>query len=76
MDPPTTALPSSRRTSPFGYESHRERQRLTALTGFSLSIDKGEFVVLVGPSGCGKTTYINAHLGSDQTLGGLDQRQR
>ncbi|HSL26486.1 MAG TPA: ABC transporter ATP-binding protein, partial [Acidimicrobiia bacterium] len=29
----------------------------------SLSIDKGEFVVLVGPSGCGKTTYINAVAG-------------
>ena len=46
-----------------GYEMHRERQRLTALIGISLSVDRGEFVVLVGPSGCGKTTFINAIAG-------------
>lgn len=46
-----------------GYEMHRERQRLTALTGISLSVERGEFVVLVGPSGCGKTTFINAIAG-------------
>ncbi|MPZ51424.1 MAG: ATP-binding cassette domain-containing protein [Acidimicrobiia bacterium] len=43
-----------------GYELHRERQRLTALRDLSLTVDRGEFVVLVGPSGCGKTTFINA----------------
>jgi len=43
-----------------GYELHRERQRLTALRDISLTVDRGEFVVLVGPSGCGKTTFINA----------------
>jgi NitT/TauT family transport system ATP-binding protein len=43
-----------------GYELHRERQRLTALTDISLTINRGEFIVLVGPSGCGKTTFINA----------------
>lgn len=43
-----------------GYELHRERQRLTALTGIDLTIARGEFVVLVGPSGCGKTTFVNA----------------
>lgn len=43
-----------------GYELHRERQRLTALSDINLTINKGEFVVLVGPSGCGKTTFINA----------------
>ncbi|GIU93136.1 MAG: ABC transporter ATP-binding protein [Acidimicrobiia bacterium] len=46
-----------------GYELYRERQRLTALADITLSIDKGEFVVLVGPSGCGKTTFINAIAG-------------
>lgn len=31
---------------------------VTALTGVSLDINKGEFVSLVGPSGCGKTTLL------------------
>jgi len=46
-----------------GYEMHRERQRLTALAGINLTIERGEFVVLLGPSGCGKTTFINAVAG-------------
>jgi NitT/TauT family transport system ATP-binding protein len=43
-----------------GYKLHRERKQLTALRNINLSINRGEFVVLVGPSGCGKTTFINA----------------
>lgn len=43
-----------------GYKLHRERKMLTALRDISLTINKGEFVVLLGPSGCGKTTFINA----------------
>lgn len=31
---------------------------VTALTGVTLDIQKGEFVSLVGPSGCGKTTLL------------------
>ena len=37
-----------------------------ALTDVSISIDKGEFVVISGPSGSGKTTLLNI-------IGGLDQ---
>jgi NitT/TauT family transport system ATP-binding protein len=46
-----------------GYKLHRERKKLTALRDISLTVNRGEFVVLVGPSGCGKTTFINAIAG-------------
>lgn len=49
---------------------HREyrvsRDAVVALGGVDISIQKGEFVVIVGPSGCGKSTLLNL-------LGGLDQ---
>ncbi len=34
------------------------RSGLMAVTGINLTIDKGEFVLLVGPSGAGKTTIM------------------
>ncbi|MFV2001218.1 MAG: ABC transporter ATP-binding protein [Acidimicrobiia bacterium] len=46
-----------------GYELERERQLLTALEKINLTVNEGEFMVLVGPSGCGKTTFVNAVAG-------------
>nr|UVT38111.1 Vitamin B12 import ATP-binding protein BtuD [uncultured bacterium] len=34
-------------------------QPITAVTGLSLSINKGEVVSIIGPSGCGKSTLLN-----------------
>jgi NitT/TauT family transport system ATP-binding protein len=53
-----------------GYELHRERKKLTALRDINLTVNRGEFVVLVGPSGCGKTTFINAVSGLVQPWSG------
>ena len=37
-----------------------------ALTDFNLSINDGEFMVLVGPSGCGKTTALRMIAGLEE----------
>ncbi|WP_132059012.1 ABC transporter ATP-binding protein [Halorussus amylolyticus] len=43
----------------------KEFDSLTAIDGVSLTIEDGEFLVLVGPSGCGKSTLM-------RTIAGLE----
>ncbi len=47
------------------------------LHDISISLNEGEFLVLVGPSGCGKSTLMNIIAGLEEPTGGslkLDQR--
>src|SRR5919201_2571800 len=43
---------------------------VTAVADVSLTIESGEFMVLVGPSGCGKTTLLRMLAGLETTSGG------
>ncbi|BBI49490.1 hypothetical protein HORIV_19110 [Vreelandella olivaria] len=40
------------------------------LKDVSISIDSGEFLILVGPSGCGKSTLMNAIAGLEPVTSG------
>lgn len=51
--------------------------RVTVLDGLSLSVDDGDFLVLLGPSGCGKSTLLNLVAGlQDVTSGRIMIGQR
>ncbi|HET6948700.1 MAG TPA: ABC transporter ATP-binding protein [bacterium] len=52
------------------YEKRGERSRLLALQELTLSVERGEFLVIVGPSGCGKTTFLSAVAGLVQPTAG------
>ena len=41
-----------------------------AIKGIDLSIEKGEFIVLVGPSGCGKSSILRSIAGLEAITGG------
>jgi multiple sugar transport system ATP-binding protein len=43
---------------------------IDVLKGIDMSIDSGEFVVLVGPSGCGKSTLLNVIAGLQSSSAG------
>jgi len=41
----------------------KNKKSFLAVDNVSLTIQEGEFVVIVGPSGCGKTTFMNTFAG-------------
>ena len=43
---------------------------VNVLYGMDLTIDDGEFIVLVGPSGCGKSTLLRLIAGLETATGG------
>jgi NitT/TauT family transport system ATP-binding protein len=45
------------------YRNARTATSFLAVDGLDLTIEDGEFVVIIGPSGCGKSTFLNAVAG-------------
>jgi multiple sugar transport system ATP-binding protein len=52
------------------YTDDRGRPTFTAVKNINLTIDDGEFMVLVGPSGCGKTTTLRMVAGLEKISSG------
>src|SRR6201984_3489931 len=49
---------------------HKRFGATDVLKGIDLSIESGEFAVLLGPSGCGKSTLLNVIAGLEQPNAG------
>jgi multiple sugar transport system ATP-binding protein len=49
---------------------HKDFGKVKVLKDINISIESGEFLILVGPSGCGKSTLMNAIAGLDAVTAG------
>jgi polar amino acid transport system ATP-binding protein len=50
---------------------HKEFGENVVLNDISLSVKKGEVVVIIGPSGCGKSTFLRCLNGLEEVQGGV-----
>jgi multiple sugar transport system ATP-binding protein len=50
--------------------SSSKSSRVNILRGINLTVEDGEFMVLVGPSGCGKSTLLRLIAGLEELTGG------
>ncbi len=54
----------------YKYFSSLSRGKITALKNVNLTIQEGEFFVILGPSGCGKSTFLNIIAGLERLSSG------
>jgi len=57
-------------TRSFGRQSSKSTPPVRALDGISLTVEEGEWLVVMGPSGSGKTTLLNLLAGLDRPSAG------
>src|SRR5450759_4658970 len=53
----------TRRFATVGKPGRAGANTVTALSGMTLTVERGEFIALLGPSGCGKSTALNCIAG-------------
>ena len=49
---------------------HKEFDKNVVIKDISLTVNKGEVVVIIGPSGCGKSTFLRCLNGLEEIQGG------
>ncbi|MDR1640575.1 MAG: ABC transporter ATP-binding protein [Clostridiales bacterium] len=52
------------------FKSKESKDDFWALSGFDLTVEKGEFLAVVGPSGCGKSTLLDLVVGLSKASAG------